>query len=244
MSCCTATISARGTMTRSIRHSRSVEDILEHGGFFGREAGRGLFGSEHELEVGARRGRLPAKQDARHARQPTVRLGFAGLRHERRQTAMFALGRFAAHGILCHRFGPHSPWRASASRCALLRSFCRLGVRPIGIRDVEPPQNLALDLFHHVGVLVPLVIVAEKMQKTVHRKMGKMMGNGLPSSCASRAIVSWASTMSPMSGGFPQASSVGNDSTFVASSMPRHCRLSRRIAESSVRTIASSAAPC
>src|SRR5271166_665378 len=47
--------------------------------------------------------------------------------------------------------------------------------------------------------------------------------------------------MSPMSGGSPGTSAVGNDRTLVAASMPRQSRLSKRIAESSVSTITSSA---
>src|SRR5271169_577893 len=47
--------------------------------------------------------------------------------------------------------------------------------------------------------------------------------------------------MSPMSGGSPGAPAVGNDRTLVAASMPRQSRLSKRIAESSVSTITSSA---
>ena len=47
------------------------------------------------------------------------------------------------------------------------------GVR---IRDAKPRQDHALKLLHRLGVAVLLVVVADQMQETMHRKMGEMMG--------------------------------------------------------------------
>ncbi len=41
------------------------------------------------------------------------------------------------------------------------------------------PQDFTFGLFHLARILVALVIVAEEMQKTVHGKMGNMMGKRL-----------------------------------------------------------------
>jgi hypothetical protein len=71
------------------------KDILEHNGFFRREAGLRLLGGEHELEIGAGRRCLPAEQDAHNARQPAFP-GLARLGHDHRQIAMLAVGRLVA----------------------------------------------------------------------------------------------------------------------------------------------------
>ena len=75
-----------------------AEDILQHRGFFGRKARlRLLLGGEHKFKIGARRGGLPAEQDAHDAREPAFRL-FAWFRHHHRQPAVLVLGRFAGVG--------------------------------------------------------------------------------------------------------------------------------------------------
>ena len=79
------------------------QDILEHDGFFGREAGCRLFRGEHEFKVGSRGRCLPAEQNAHDPGEPAFRQRLAAIRHDRRQSAMIALGRFAARGILGHR---------------------------------------------------------------------------------------------------------------------------------------------
>ena len=77
------------------------QNILEHGRFFRRETGLRLLGGENVFEVGARRRGFPAEQDAHDARQPAF-LRLVGLRHDHRQTAMFAVGRVAARRGLGH----------------------------------------------------------------------------------------------------------------------------------------------
>jgi len=57
--------------------------------------------------------------------------------------------------------------------------LCDAWAAPVRIRDAKPPQNCALGPFHCLGVIVPLVIVAVKVQETVHGKMGEMMGERL-----------------------------------------------------------------
>ena len=61
-----------------------AEDIFQHGGFFGREARLRLLAGEDKFQIRARRGRLPAEQDAHDARQPAFR-GLAWFRHHHRQ---------------------------------------------------------------------------------------------------------------------------------------------------------------
>ena len=80
------------------------EDVLEHRGFCGREAGFALFSSQHEFKIGARRGRSPAEQDAHHAHEPAI-VRLCGLRHDHGKASMLALARFAAVGGLGHGSG-------------------------------------------------------------------------------------------------------------------------------------------
>ena len=76
----------------------------------------------------------------------------------------------------------------------------------------------------------------------MHRKMGNMMGEWLAFVVGlARDGLVGEHDIADERRRRPPAFSAGNDSTFVAASMPRQSRLSRRIAESSVRTIASSA---
>jgi len=57
--------------------------------------------------------------------------------------------------------------------------LCDAWAAPVRIRDAKPPQNCALGPFHCLGVIIALVIVAVKVQETVHDKMGEMMGGRL-----------------------------------------------------------------
>ena len=113
--------------------------------------------------------------------------------------------------------------------------------RPIRVRDCELPQNIAFGLFHCGGVVVALMIVADEMQETVHGKMGDMMSEWLVLGAGLRARWFQRRERCRRDVVQPAAFLAGNDSTLVAVSMPRQSRLSSRIAESSVRTIASSA---
>ena len=80
------------------------EDVLEHRGFCGREAGFALFSGQHEFKIGAGRGRSPAEQDAHHAREPAI-ARLSGLRHDHGKASMLALAQFAAVGGLGHGSG-------------------------------------------------------------------------------------------------------------------------------------------
>ena len=76
-----------------------------------------------------------------------------------------------------------------------------------------------------------------------------MMSERLCFGRASRAVVSYAMTMSPRNGrpsarGAAAPAAAGNDSTLVGSSSPRHSRLSFRIAASSVSTTRLARARC
>ena len=78
-----------------------AEDILQHGGFFGRKARLRLLGGEHEFEIGARRRCLPAEQDAHDAREPAFR--------RRRPVARTTIGRprcsFSVRSVCCVGLG-------------------------------------------------------------------------------------------------------------------------------------------
>src|SRR6202165_5518817 len=84
-----------------------------------------------------------------------------------------------------------SPGGTTAGRLRVLRglswvgsesaiSVCPLPIRtgiPIRIRigNAELRQNLLLQSFHYLGVVVFFVIVADQMQETMHRQMAEMM---------------------------------------------------------------------
>jgi hypothetical protein len=68
---------------------------------------------------------------------------------------------------------------ASDVRASDVRRRIQVRRTPIGIGNGKPPQYVKLDLFHNLGVLVAHVIVTQKMQETVHGKMGDMMGERL-----------------------------------------------------------------
>ena len=79
------------------------ENILEHRGLRGGEAGFRLLGREDEFKVGARCRGLPTKQDAHDTREPSlVQLAVLGQDHGK--TPVFGLVLFAACGRLCHGF--------------------------------------------------------------------------------------------------------------------------------------------
>ncbi len=61
----------------------------------------------------------------------------------------------------------------------------------IGIGNAELRKNLPFEIFHGLGVVVVLVIVADQMQEAVHRQMAQVMIERLlSSSSASRRVVS------------------------------------------------------
>ena len=49
-------------------------------------------------------------------------------------------------------------------------------VREIGVGHAEPRQNARFELFHRLGLGIGLVIVAQQVQKSMHREMCKMIG--------------------------------------------------------------------
>src|SRR3954447_5416539 len=76
-----------------------------------------------------------------------------------------------------------SPSCTTAGRLRTLRGLSWVGsesgisVPPVrvGIGNAELRQNLPFEIFHGFGVAVFLVIVADQMQESVHRKMAEMM---------------------------------------------------------------------
>ncbi len=59
----------------------------------------------------------------------------------------------------------------------LLRSIARLRV---GIGDPEPAQYGRFQPFHHGRLIVGLVVVADKVQKSMNNQMGEMIGKVQP----------------------------------------------------------------
>ncbi len=49
----------------------------------------------------------------------------------------------------------------------------------IRVGDRQPLQDLTLGPFHRLGIRAPLVIIAQKVEKTMHGEMGDMMREGL-----------------------------------------------------------------
>src|ERR1700682_4011015 len=84
-----------------------------------------------------------------------------------------------------------SPSRTTAGRLRVLRGLSWVGsesaisVHPLRTRmgisiririgNAELRQNLLLESFHYLGVVVFFVIVADQMQETMHRQMAEMM---------------------------------------------------------------------
>src|SRR6266436_6922780 len=78
-----------------------------------------------------------------------------------------------------------SPSCTTAGRLRVLRGLSWIGsesgisVHPlpvrIGIGNAELRENLLFETFHGFGVVVLFVIVADQMQKAVHREMAEMM---------------------------------------------------------------------
>ena len=169
-----------------------AENIFQHGGFFGRESRLRLLGGQDEFEIGARRCRLPAEQDAHDARQPAFRL-LARFGHHHRQPAMLVVGRFGAvwglsHGGIsasAHRVGFQDlsgrlgvTFRGAVSSVVLGRYGSGIASRRRIWRSVRSISSASL---------VPFVVVADQMQEPVHGKMGEMMGERLALGSAPRA---------------------------------------------------------
>ena len=128
------------------------------------------------------------------------------------------------------------------------RMACRHQIARVGVGDAEPGQDAPLQTLHRLRLAVVLVVVAEQMQETVHRKMGEMVANGLAFGpdfardrlVGDRDVAEHGRPAAASPSRRVRATAAGKDSTLVGLSLPRHCALSARIAESSVSTIASS----
>ena len=65
-------------------------------------------------------------------------------------------------------------WVGSESAIAI-----RGAARNVGIGDGKLREDQDLELFHGIGLVIRLVIVAGKMKKSMHREMRQMMRKGL-----------------------------------------------------------------
>src|SRR6478735_2571420 len=78
-----------------------------------------------------------------------------------------------------------SPSCTTAGRLRVLRALSWVGSEsgmsgvpipvPVGIRDPQLTENLALEAFHRLGFAVGLMVVADEMQEAVDREMAEMM---------------------------------------------------------------------
>ena len=60
----------------------------------------------------------------------------------------------------------------------------------VRVGNAERGENGAFEPFHVAASASGVVVVADEVQKAVHRKMAQMVAKGLPSSAASRFTVS------------------------------------------------------
>ena len=114
----------------------------------------------------------------------------------------------------------------------------------VGVGDGEALEDLALKPLHLLRIAVVLVVIAQQMEKSMDGKMREMMVErlALGDRLARDGLIGdddvadiWGARTALLPG-----AAAGNDSTLVGAFLPRQSRLSVRIAESSVSTIASS----
>src|SRR5277367_1185238 len=187
MSCCTATISARGTITRSIRVSRKPRIFLSMVASSGEKPDCGC----SPVKTSSRSARVDATFQPNRMRmtrvsQPSFGSVASGITIGR---ARFSLSLGSLRTGNCVIIGIQQPGKILEFACALfmrtrlLRKTVGLfggdRVAPVRVGDFELPQNVAFGLFHFQRIRIALVIVADEMQKTMHGKMGNMMGERL-----------------------------------------------------------------
>ena len=143
-----------------------------------------LCSGQHEFEIGAGRGRFPAEQHAQHAREPAfaARSAPAAARPWDRRRCSLSLDSLRS-----------GAWDMALGKAGL--SVSGVGFRPcagrqIRIGNAEPRQDVALEPVPSPRPPRRLVIVAQKVEKSMHREMGEMMGERLAFGAASRAVVS------------------------------------------------------
>jgi hypothetical protein len=114
-------------------------------------------------------------------------------------------------------------------------------------RNSELRKNIALEAFHHLGIIVVFVIVSYQMQEAVHGQVAEMMLERLVFTVGfvargligNRDVAEHARRIVVVTHAF--RCSAGNDSTLVGLSMPRQFLFSVRIPASSVSMTATSA---
>src|ERR1700730_14590588 len=177
ISCCTATMSARGTMTLSTRHSRSPKIFLSMAASSGEKPDCGC----SAVRTCSRSARVAAAFQPNRMRMTRVSQPSCGssgcattIGRARCSPSGGALGGRGLRngGGLWLLALASNLRRISALASGLFHDLARM---PIRIRDVEVPQDFTLGLLHNLRVGVFVVIVSDEVQKTMHRQMGKMM---------------------------------------------------------------------
>src|SRR4029077_8032296 len=170
MLCCTATMSARGTMMLSILHSRRARMFLS----IVASVGENPDSRCSPVSTSSRSARVAAAFQPNRMRitrvsQPSCGSAGCGTTMGRRRCSL---------SLDSLRWGA---WDMALGKggCRCQASASGLGRAPIGVGNRQPPQDVALGLFHRLGIRVLLVIVAQKVEKTMDGQMGDMMRKGL-----------------------------------------------------------------
>ena len=148
-------------------HFAEAQDVVEHGPFVGRE----------RLVI-ARRRRQARRRSPRAGR---CRCGARTGRHAIPEGRMLRLGGRAAGRYsdwsLFRSVGGSAALPASAAGFLVCRSWFQINrlLSRIGIRMPSLAKMPSLERFHLFGFGISLVIIAEKMQKTMHEEMGEMV---------------------------------------------------------------------
>ena len=160
MSCCTATMSPRGTMTSSIRRPRSARMFWIMVRSSGETPASPGPAASSTTSMSAR----SVRSSSRTARAPAAR---RSLRSRRRRAAdghrKIALLVLAARRL-----------SRPAGRVGVRHVAVSVGAR-VRIRDRETLENLAFHPFHLFRVAVVFVVIAEQMQKPVNGEMREMV---------------------------------------------------------------------
>src|SRR5262245_7473379 len=154
MSRCTAMMSARGTMTSATRRSRSPRMFLS----IVRSVGEKPVSPAPSSSTSLRLERTVLDRSPRIARsvrlsQPSALSGATGA------------GRGTGTGRL----------RDALGSLGLAGSESGMDARTIGIGDIKPGEDGGFEPFHRVRLVILGVIVAGKMQKSMHRQVRQMM---------------------------------------------------------------------
>src|SRR5690606_37695420 len=182
---CTATMSARGTITSLTRNSRSDRTFLSRERSIGVNSPPGKFVSSASARSsridGPAFSRRPVSSRSIQLSCSPSRPCGAGLASslELRSSLIVLLG---SRSMNAKGRGPFAGASCTNNDLGAGRAHHHsLAQRRTGVRigDAEPRQNADFETFHLLGLAVGLVIITEKMQHPMHDEMGEVVGQGL-----------------------------------------------------------------